>query len=340
MSRPRTSLVMRGQMIILQEEGYSCQQIAKRLGCSKRTVENILRKSKVRGHLKDLKASGRPKLTSLAIDDIIVNKCKADRFKSAPLIAAEMCKEHGLNLSSSTIGRRLRKAGLLARKPRHKPWLTAELKNARLRFAIQHRHWNVEQWSKVLFTDESRFTPFKSDGRIYVRRMTGEEFNDNCILPTIKCERTSITVWGCFSRSGVGLLQRISNDMNAQNYVNMLANALIPSKHLLQLPEDWIFQQDNATIHAAKITKAWLSENNISVMKWPAQSPDLNPIENLWDIVSKRARKQLPRNNDDLWEKIKKEWDSIEPNMLEKLIDSMPRRCAKVIEAQGGNTKY
>lgn len=340
MSRPRTSLVKRGQIVILQEEGYSCRQIAKRLGCSKSTVGNILRKSKDRGHLKDLKACGRPKLTSLKIDDIIVNKSKADRFKTVPMIVAEMWQEHGLDISASTIGRRLRKAGLLGRKPRKKPWLTARHKNARLMFAMQHRHWTVEQWSKVLFTDESRFSPFKSDGRVYVRRMVGEEFNDNCIMPTIKCERKTVTVWGCFSRSGVGLLQQIRDNMDAQGYVNMLEEILIPSKRLLQLPEDWIFQQDNATIHAARTTKVWLHKNRVTVMKWPPQSPDLNPIENLWDSISQRARKQLPRNNDELWEKIKKEWYSIESKRLEKLIDSMPTRCAKVIEAHGGNTRY
>ncbi len=103
---------------------------------------------------------------------------------------------------------------------------------------------------------------------------------------------------------------------------------------------DFIFQQDLAPAHTAKGTKSWFNDHGVTVLDWPANSPDLNPIENLWGIVKRKMRDTRPNNADDLKATVKETWASIPPQQCHKLITSMPRRIEAVIKAKGAPTKY
>ncbi len=103
---------------------------------------------------------------------------------------------------------------------------------------------------------------------------------------------------------------------------------------------DFIFQQDLAPDHTAKGTKSWFNDHGVTVLDWPANSPDLNPIENLWGIVKRKMRDTRPNNADELKATVKETWASIPPQQCHKLITSMPRRIEAVIKAKGAPTKY
>ncbi len=87
-----------------------------------------------------------------------------------------------------------------------------------------------------------------------------------------------------------------------------------------------VFQQDNAKPHTAAITTAWLRSRRVRVLNWPACSPDLSPIENIWHIIKRKIRQRLPRTLQQLETYIRQEWDQIPTPKLQKLITSMPRR--------------
>ncbi len=127
---------------------------------------------------------------------------------------------------------------------------------------------------------------------------------------------------------------------NAKIYQYILEHFMFPSADQLFKDADFIFQQDLAPVHTAKSTKSWLNDHGVGVLDWPANSPDLNPIENIWGIVKRKMRNKRPKNTDELKATVKETWASIPPQQCHKLITSMPRRIEAVIKAKGAPTKY
>jgi hypothetical protein len=147
-------------------------------------------------------------------------------------------------------------------------------------------------------------------------------------------------VWGCFAAHGVGNLYRVEGFLKKEQYQTILENEMLPSADLLFGRENWHFQQDNDPKHTAKVIKEWFNQYEIPKMEWPAQSPDLNPIENLWSILDQRVKHRKPNTDEELFDVLKKGWEELPVDLLTKLVDSMPHRCRAVIEAKGNATKY
>ncbi len=115
---------------------------------------------------------------------------------------------------------------------------------------------------------------------------------------------------------------------------------MLPSADQLFKDADLIFQQDLAPAHTAKSIKSWLNDHGVGVLDWPADSPDLNLIENQCGIVKRKIRNKRSKNADELKDTVKETWASIPPQQCQKLITSMPRRIEAIIKAKGAPTKY
>ena len=131
--------------------------------------------------------------------------------------------------------------------------------------------------------------------------------------------------------------------MDAQLYCSILEDELQQSlEYYSKTAEDIIFQQDNDPKHTSKLAQKWFNDHDFIVMKWPVQSPDLNPIEHLWWYLKRRlAEYEIPPNGlEELWNRCQVEWDKIPKEVVQNLIESMPRRVEAVLKAKRGYTKY
>jgi transposase len=150
-------------------------------------------------------------------------------------------------------------------------------------------------------------------------------------------------VWGCITAEDVGELVLIDGIMDSKKYIEILKAGLIKTIEKKGLdPKKVIFQHDNDPKHTAKITKEWLSRNKIEVMSWPAQSPDMNPIENLWDIIDRKIRKRTekPKNKEELWAAVREEWYALDNEVVRNLYLSMTDRIGDLKNAKGSYTRW
>jgi hypothetical protein len=149
-------------------------------------------------------------------------------------------------------------------------------------------------------------------------------------------------IWGCMNAHGVGRMCIIDGIMDARKYTQILDQNLLPSVRDHRMQRDFLFQQDNDPKHTSAKAKEWFEHYRISPMKWPSQSPDLNPIEHLWDHLKCKLNsyENPPTGTIELEHRIKHEWNNIDPMICSKLVESMPSRLEAVIKARGGSTKY
>jgi hypothetical protein len=169
--------------------------------------------------------------------------------------------------------------------------------------------------------------------------MHNERYNPMCTVATVKHD-AKLMVWGCFTYHGVGKLYWIPGIMNKRVYQNILETQMIPSAEVLFPDDNYIFQQDNDPKHTANDVRDFLDAKGIDRTAWPAQSPDLNPIENLWSILNLNTQLRTCNSLEALFETLTKAWHEIPVGTLNRLVDSMPDRCRAVIRANGFATKY
>ena len=173
-----------------------------------------------------------------------------------------------------------------------------------------------------------------------VWRTPKEELHPKCTVPTVKYRGGNVKCWDCFSSCGVGNLVFIDESMAGEVYRDILQKKLFESIKKLNLGREWVMQQDNDPKHRAHIITHWLKEKEVELLKWPSFSPDLNPIEHMWDEVERRMKKEKPKNETELKQSLLRVWHGIGTDITKKLVDSVPNRSNEVIRMNGYPTRY
>lgn len=336
---PYLSLENRVTCTVLHQEGWTQKRIAERIGCSQNAVSLAIRRHQQTGSHQNRPKSGRPRVSCARDDRILIRDSMSNRRSTVPQLRVRW-KQHGVNASDTTVRRRLSVNGIHARIPRKKPFLTQRHKDLRLNFAREHEDWTWVDWSVVLFSDESKINLYQHDGTSYVHRRAGEDMLPECITHTRKFGGGGVMVWGVMSYRGVGMLKTIRGTLNGTGYIDVLGDFLVPSAHMLGYADSYIFQEDNAPCHKARIVTEWKENAGITTLAWPPQSPDLSPIENLWSSVARDVREDNCANLQQLEACIHRKWDLVSPDTCSNLIRSMPRRIRAVIDARGGHTRF
>ncbi len=224
------------------------------------------------------------------------------------------------------------------------PLLSAKNRKRRLQFAKVHQNRTVENWKNVAWSDESRFLLRHSDGSIRIWHKELESIDPSCIVSTVQAGGGGVMVWGIFYWHTLGPLVPIEHSLNATAYLSIVVDHVHPFLTTVYLSSDGYFQQDNASCHKAQIISDWFLEhdNEFTSLKWPPQSPDLNPTEHLWDVVEREIRIMdvQPTNLQQLCDAIMSIWTKISEECLQHLVESMTRRIKAVLKAEGGPTRY
>ena len=338
---PRVPAHLRERALGMLQGGMRTADVARAINCNVRTVRRLRQRYRETGRTADRPRSGRPRVTTPAQDRYIRTSHLRDRYRMATTTARVTPGTHNPSISAQTVRNRLREAGLRACRPVVRQVLTRHHRQQRCLWAQTHRRWTRQDWQKVLFTDESRFCLTRGDGRIRVYRRRNERYTEACTLERDRFGGGgSVMVWGGVSQHHRTELVVIAGNLNAVRYrEDILLPHVVP---FLQAHPDMTLQHDNATSHTARSVRDFLQDRNVSVLPWPAKSPDLNPIEHVWDLLDRRVRARAipPRNVWELAGALVEEWGNISQQELANLVQSMRRRCTAVLNAAGGHTRY
>lgn len=327
-------------VIDLWRKGKSYSMIATTIGKTRATIQYIVKQFKTTGSYKIKPRSGRPKKLTVREEASLLRKVSNNPKLSAPQLATALKDDFSKVVNAQTVRNCLHRAGYNGRIARRKPFISEQNRKKRLDFAKEYVTKPVEFWENVIFTDETKINIFGSDGRTRVWRKTKTAFKLEHLCPTIKHGGGNVLIWGCMSASGVGNFTFIEGTMDQHVYLNILREQFMPSIQKLGLEGRYMFQQDNDPKHTAKLVQEWLIHNVRQQLRTPPQSPDINPIEHLWEELKRRVRKTEVSTKEELKARVTEEWNNIPREVTRKLVHSMPNRLRAIIKANGYATKY
>jgi len=318
----------------------SIKSVAKTAGVGTMTVSRLKR-----SFLPTLsnQASGCPYILS----DITLRRISRNVLKGECTTGKDVHKrlqQEGIQISYQTTLNSLRRIRINPRKKTKKPFLSKKHKQERLKWARAHQHWTVDDWRRVIFSDETKINLWNSDGIKYCLRKQDTPLQPFHIEETVKHGGGSLMFWGCMTSKGLGYgCQIYDGTMKAVDYIHILDTTLKDSLEYYGYgSDDFIFQHDNDRKHTATATKAYLENEEIEVLPWPSQSADLNPIEHVWNYLKVQIglRDKRPTSIHNLWQVVLEEWEKIPIQFIQSLYTSMPKRIQAVLKARGGHTRY
>ena len=214
---------------------------------------------------------GRPRQWSETDVKNIKLQVQRGEEETAAALARNFRFHGGHTLSVDTMERILHKYKYMAYLKGRKPMLSKLNQQKRLQFAKSVAHWTKEQWRRVIFLDESPFPLYPTSGREWFWKHRNEPVRPRQVRPTMQHGGGFVKIWGCLTSEGPGFMANITSDLNQDKYIMTLGNFLggtIRSYQLLK-EEEVIFQQDNAPVHKAKRTEAWIRQQPFKLLSWP-----------------------------------------------------------------------
>ena len=320
---PHWSLETKIRIVDRAENGWTRQKISGTLGVPLSTVGHIIRDYCNRGTFERKKGSGRPQKMGERSKRHLLRIAE----KNPEATLAELQAQMPVKCSTWLISKHLHESKLHKRVAVVKPFLTEKQRKARYQFAKEHLNWTVDQWKRVIWTDESSFQIGANVVKKKVWRRRFEKYKKSCIKASFKSGRTSVMVWGAIcGGKKFPLVIMPKNQRTSQHFVDIVYEpALLES---LSKHSKCHFMEDNASIHRAKAAENWRVAHDIVKMKWPAQPPDLNLIENLWYIMKKHFHEKWANRRSSIAIKALLEvvWIKIETSYIDEIVESMPKR--------------
>ncbi|GFV38845.1 transposable element Tcb1 transposase [Trichonephila clavipes] len=294
-SRHHIADFRRGRIIGKIEEGRKITDVAREFDIAHSVVSWLWKSFKTTGRCSRRFGGGRVRSTMPAEDRYIVLSAKRNRRTTAQQVANQLLAASGKQISRKTVARRLRGGGLYARRPVVCVPLTRQHRTARLQWCREHHNWTEQDWACVLFSDESRFSLSSDCRRQLIWRESGTAYRPENIQEKDRYPTCSIMVWAGIMINGRTRLHVANGTMTGQRYIDEVL-----------LPHDC------------------LDSEGIQRLVWPARSPDLNPIENVWDALGRQVagRNYPPTNKNTLIRALTEEWDNLPQQLLDNVVQN------------------
>jgi transposase len=320
--------------------GWPCTRISRELQIPYETVRRCTHEP-----ITPTKPRGRPPLLNTPLRQRLISHATSSHEQRLKPWA-EIAHELGINVDQRTLTKAFHQEGYYRRVATEKPLLTPKHINDRLWWAATCQSWPGSVWSRVIWSDEASFRVGR--GKVYVTRRPEEKYLPSCCVPKFK-DYSCVHVWACIGRDGskgplfVWDREKIGN-INSASYVAHILPLIQSFKMEHEIfrvgISNALLMQDGASSHTARATKQALHERAIRLLWWPANSPDLNPIENVWRLLKSRVQRRFPTTKQELITAIKEEWEIINVRDIQKYCTNMGERCQAVLQARGGHTPF
>jgi transposase len=300
----------------------------------------------------------KPKLSNSKTDGrvgLIIKKIVSENPKmSIADITYELNQRYealGLDTSElpkrSTIHEFLRKNQIVVVRLLKKPLLRLANQEKRLNFARQALatpNLLAKLVHQTIWSDETTVRSHPSNKEVLFRCHSSVKKEDLPVNPQLQGGGFSVMFWGCFSSQGLGPLVALEGMQNQHSYIELLKEHLVPE---IQAAEanfgiSMTFMQDNAPCHKTNLVAEFLKKKKIKTLDWPPQSPDLNPIENLWAYIKLIHKKKFarPTSKAMLVDQIFQIWDALEVDKITNFTQSIENRLKECVRREGGITSY
>lgn len=313
------------------DNNVSVHEIARRVSRSRDAVYRA-----IANRNSNRKQSTNKRNTKLSPQAIRVIRKAASTTRSS---AAEIKRDNNLNVSVRRVQQILHATPYLRYKQATRaPSLQPHHKRQRMEFAERLLSDDNTVWKRYVFTDEKKFNLDGPDGLSYYwhdLRKDAEVFSKR------QAGEASVMVWGAITYHGPLQLATVQTTLNAEGYCSLLEDYL-EEEAAVALGENWVLVQDNAPVHTANKTKIWLQEHNIVPLNWPAKSPDLNIIENVWGWLARQVYKDGKQYScrSELARAVHHHWLQMEVQYLQTLYHSFGKRLVQVLKKKGSTISY